>query len=430
VVDMSSISFDHLSKWIERHEREPELVAKEKLDRIIRITELKTPDRVPLLAPSGDFMLNQTGLTWYDLSYELTDKVKKAVSKFALEYPGDFAIFFVPYLLEGFILAAAFSDFPDFSNSIRFISGLLHDVLRDKWSRWPGRELRVDQHPQFIGGEFMKPEEYSKLVEDPVGFIHGTILQRACSGLGSPGTPQWNGAWIRAGFAVQRAMGFMMETLMQLKGYPATPLTNAYVPADIIGDFLRHPTGAILDIRRHPDEFKAACDALLEPVLKVATAIPPIPPLTMFFIPLHLNEMLPPKLYNEFYWPYLKKIIETLVGKGYKGFVFFEGDHTPHVDTLLELPKGWGIAWFERPRDFVKSVWGKLKGHTTVAGGISPMLFYQSPEKVEEYVKNLLHEIKPEGGFMIAPGVSELPKDANPASVKAFINAVLKYGVY
>ncbi|MEM4542178.1 MAG: uroporphyrinogen decarboxylase family protein, partial [Desulfurococcaceae archaeon] len=102
----------------------------------------------------------------------------------------------------------------------------------------------------------------------------------------------------------------------------------------------------------------------------------------------------------------------------------------PHVDTILELPKGWGIAWFERPRDFVKNVWDKLKGHTAVAGGIPPSLFYQSPEKVEEYVKNILQKIKPEGGFMIAPGVAELPADVNPASVKAYINAVLKYGSY
>ncbi|MEM0002168.1 MAG: uroporphyrinogen decarboxylase family protein [Desulfurococcaceae archaeon] len=427
---MSYSSFELLSKWIERHEKEPDVVAKEKLDRIIKITELKAPDRIPLLAPGGDFMLAQSGITWYDLSYELTGKVKNAVSKFALEYPGDFAIFFVPYLLEGFALAAAFSDFPDFSNSIRFLSGPLHDVLKDKWSRWPGRELRENQHPQFIGGEFMKPEEYRKLIDNPVEFMHNTILPRACPGLGTPGTPQWNGTLVRAGIAVQKTMSFMMEVLTQLKGYASFPLTNAYVPADIIGDFFRHPTGAMLDIRRFPEDFKAASEVLVDLIIKVATAIPPIPPLTMFFIPLHLNEMLPPKLYNEFYWPYLKKIIETLVAKGYKGFVFFEGDHSPHVDTILELPKGWGIAWFERPKNFVKNVWDKLKGHTTVAGGVSPALFYQSPDKVEEYVKNLLNEIKPEGGFMIAPGVSELPADVNPASVKAFINAVLKYGVY
>lgn len=84
-------------------------------------------------------------------------------------------------------------------------------------------------------------------------------------------------------------------------GYVSLPMTNAYTPADIIGDFLRHPTGAMLDMRRYPDDFKAACEVLIDPIIKVATAIPPLSPTTLFFIPLHLNEMLPPKMYNEFY---------------------------------------------------------------------------------------------------------------------------------
>ncbi|AFL66692.1 MAG: hypothetical protein QXP97_01480 [Desulfurococcus sp.] len=44
------------------------------------------------------------------------------------------------------------------------------------------------------------------------------------------------------------------------------------------------------------------------------------------------------------------------------------------------------------------------------------------------YVKNPLGGGKPEGEFMMMPGVSVLLSDANPASVKAYINAVLKCG--
>lgn len=431
---VTSGSFEHLSKWVERHEREPEVVAKEKLDRLIKVIELKTPDRVPIGGATGDFMVAQTGITWYELSYELTVKVKNAFLKFILEYPSDFVdfvSFHVPYVLNEFVLAAAFSDFPEFSSNITSITGPLHDLLKDKWTRWPGRELAEDVHPQFVGGEFMKPGEYRKLIEDPVGFLHGTILPRACLGLGSPGTPRWSGTWIRIGLAIRKVMDFTAEVSRQIKGYPPPLIGSlAEVPTDFIGDFLRHPTGAMLDMRKYSEDFKAACDALLEPILKVAMAASPKPPMKMLLVPLHLNEMLPPKLYNELYWPYLKRVIETALAKGYKGFVMFEGDHTPHVDTILELPKGWGIGYFEKPRNFIKGVWEKLKGHTIVAGGIPISLFYQPPDKVDEYVKNLLHEIKPEGGFMIMPGIFELPADANPASVKAYINAVLKYGTY
>uniref|UniRef100_A0A7C2VBF9 Uroporphyrinogen decarboxylase (URO-D) domain-containing protein n=1 Tax=Ignisphaera aggregans TaxID=334771 RepID=A0A7C2VBF9_9CREN len=428
---MFKLRKDPIDEWIEMHEKEPDVVAKEKVERFLKAAELKVPDRVPIGGVGSDFLCKYTGITWYDISYNF-DKIPPAVLKFVHDFPSDFGIIFAPYMLEGFIFALAFADFPDFSGLIRFLTGPLHDVLKDKWSRWPGREIREDMHPQFIGGEFMKPEEYKKLVENPVEFVHSTILPRTCPALGTPGTSQWNGTWIRAGMALQRVLNFLISLGGQLAkaGVASYALTNAYAPADVIGDFLRHPTGAMLDMRRHPDDFKAACDALVEPILKVATSVPPTPPATFFFIPLHLNEMLPPKLYSEFYWPHLKKIIETLVGKGYKGFIFFEGDHSPHVDLMLELPKGWGVAWFERPRDFLK-VWEKLKGHTCVMGGISPALLSGgTPEKIDEYVKNLLNQIKPEGGFVISPGVNELPKDTPPENVRAYINAVLKYGVY
>lgn len=418
--------------WIERHEREPDVEAKEKADRFLKAVELKVPDRVPVAGVGGDFLCAYTGITWHELSYSLTDKVKGAALKFVHDFPSDWGIVFVPMMLEGFALALAFADFPDFSNTIRFLTGPVHDILKDRWSRWPGRELREDMHPQFPGGEYMKPEEYKQFIENPVEFMHSVILPRVCEGLGKPGSAQWNGAWVRVGMAMQRIGAFQMDvfTAIAKAGNPLFPMTNAYTPADVIGDFLRHPTGAMLDMRRHPEEFKAACEALVEPILKVATAIPPAPPLTFFFIPLHLNEMLPPKLYNEFYWPYLKKIIETLVDKGYKGFVFFEGDHLPHVDTILELPRGWGIAWFERPRDFIK-VWEKLKGHTTVMGGVPVSLVAGgTPDKIDEHIKNLLSRIKPEGGFILSLGINELPAETPPANVRAYINAVLKYGVY
>jgi len=421
-----------IDEWIKRHEKEPDVVAKEKVERILKAVELKVPDRVPIAPPAGDFQCAYTGITWYDLSYNL-EKISPSVLKFLHDFPGDFNFVLAPYMLEGFVLAVAFADFPDFSNLIRFMVGPVHDILKDKWTRWPGRELPEDYHPQFIGGEFMKPEEYKKLIENPVEFIHNTILPRVSPGLGTPGSSQWNGAWTRIGMVLQKIYNQFLVDLggkAAAAGNPLFPITNAYAPADVIGDFLRHPTGAMLDIRRHPDDFKAATEVLIEPIIKVGTAIPPTPPITFNFIPLHLNEMLPPKQYNEFYWPGLKKVIETIVSKGYKGFVIFEGDHLPHVDTLLELPKGWGIGWFERPKDFLK-VWETLKGHTTVMGGVPvPLLTGGTPEKIDEYIKNLLNKIKPEGGFILAASIGELPKSTPPENVRAFINAALKYGVY
>jgi uroporphyrinogen-III decarboxylase len=98
---------------------------------------------------------------------------------------------------------------------------------------------------------------------------------------------------------------------------------------------------------------------------------------------------------------------------------------------LLELPKGWGVAWFERPRDFLK-VWEKLKRHTIVIGGVLPALIAGGkPKKIDEYIKNLLKQIKPEGGYILSLSVNELPKDTPLLeNIRAYINTTLKYGVY
>lgn len=137
--------------WIERHEKEPDVVAKEKFDRFLKAVELKVPDRVPVAGIGGDFLCHYTGLTWYELSYEL-EKIPSAVFKFVHDFPSDWGIVFAPMMLEGFILGLAFADFPDFSNTIRFLTGPIHDILKDKWSQWPGREIKEDMHPQFREG--------------------------------------------------------------------------------------------------------------------------------------------------------------------------------------------------------------------------------------------------------------------------------------
>lgn len=79
---------------------------------------------------------------------------------------------------------------------------------------------------------------------------------------------------------------------------------------------------------------------MIEPILKITLALKHLDA-KYTFIPLHLNEMLSVRLYNEFYRPYLKKLIVELYNNNMKSFIPFEGDHTPHLETIIELPKGW-----------------------------------------------------------------------------------------
>ena len=68
--------------------------------------------------------------------------------------------------------------------------------------------------------------------------------------------------------------------------------------------------------------------------------------------------------------------------------------------------------------------------HSCIVGGPPSSLFIGgTPAKVEEYVRDLLEDVKPGGGFMLSPAVS-IPGNARPENVRALLRAVEKHGVY
>ncbi len=419
------MSREPVDELIERQRKEPEAVYKERAEIFEDAVNLKTPARTPVaLFTCGHFFSK-----WFKPSVIYFDygKIKDASLKLIESFPVDFSV--MAPAAEGFIFSVAFADAPEIAPTIRFLTGPMHDIVKDKYTRWPGRELPEHLPFQFIGGEYVEPEEYRQLIEGPIDFVNSVVLPRACENLSKPGSALYVKSIARFAFEGSKFTSSLVDinaALAKNYGLPPFPATFAYAPLDFIGDFLRHPTGVMLDIRRHPDLVKQAAEALVEPIVKVGLALKPLGA-KYAFIPLHLNEMLPPKLYNEFYWPALKEVILELYKSDIKSFVFFEGDHMPHVDTILELPKGWGIAYFERPKDFIK-VYEKLRGHSCVMGGIPVSLLHSgTPKKIDEYVKKLLKATAPNEGLILAPGVAEITPETPDANLKALINAALKY---
>jgi uroporphyrinogen-III decarboxylase len=235
----------------------------------------------------------------------------------------------------------------------------------------------------------------------------------------------------RLGIEVSRFAEFIRATSAELVelGYPDLILGGPYVPLDVIGDFLRDIKGILLDIYRYPDKVKQACSTLLKLVFKFVSSYKPSEP-KLLFTPLHLNSYLSPKLYNEFYWPYLKEIIIEVNKQGMKPLVFFEGSHDAHLETILELPKGWGIAYFEQTD--VRKAKNILAGHTCIMGGIPvSLLIGGTPNKIEEYIKKLMVEVKPGGGFIVATDTMlGLTSQTPIENIKAMLAAVEKYGKY
>ncbi|MEM2432731.1 MAG: uroporphyrinogen decarboxylase family protein [Candidatus Bathyarchaeia archaeon] len=420
-----------------------ERLFRERKERLESVYLNKMPDRVPFsFIPSLSWVARYTGFSNADLCFN-----SEAMSKANMKLLSDFNVDGIdtPILagaaLDLSLMTLAFMDYPDMATSLSMLTGPMHDILRDRYTKWPGRELPENSEPQFIGGKFMEAEEYNKLAENPIGFLNEVVLPRVFESLSKPGSSRANATWIRLGMELQRRQEWLLRrsNLLSSYGWPTFPTTFGVKPLDYISDHLRHPTNLMIDLYRRPDEVLRATEVITELTIKLLREI--IPPLVrtaqdtfktkvvIVAYPLHLNSMLSPKMYNEFYWPSLKRVLIETINLGAIPSVFFEGDHTPHLETILELPKGKVYGMFEKTD--LRVVRKVLGNHIIIGGGIPTSIFaYGSREKVFEEVCNLLRDVKEPGGFIFTGTGAPLPPETRVENIWAAVEAVKRCGIY
>jgi len=400
---------------------------RERKERLSQAYALKEPDRVPLSSSYSYFAARYGGCT---IQEALTDyeKLRKAVVKTSVDFGFDTAgggggIYSLPLVL------AMMRDYDG------IVPGMINipfqKALGMKYGRFPGLEMQKDTPPQFIGEEYMKVSEYDELIGDPHGFIANKIIPRSFTELEDLNSPRAMSALIKYGEESERYRAGMKKMGEELRGYgfPSFGGGFSYAPMDLIGDYMRDIKNVLFDTFRVPDKVKQAAEALKEVIIELGKVNAKLAPKgSHAFIPLHLNEYFSPKQYHEFYWPTLKEVIEELIKLGFVPSIFYEGYHDAHLESILELPKGKTIAKFEKTD--LKKAKEVIGDHACIIGGPPASLFLSgTPAKIDEYVKDLMEDVKEGGGFVLAPGVN-IPEEANPANVKALMAAVEKHGVY
>ena len=413
-------------------------IYREKLARLETVIAGKEPDRVPVTAMVDLFHGRYAGYSAQEIFFDY-GKNHDAAMKTAKDF--DFDSLLVLNGLEGMNMVLTFmKNNPPLASGARFMTGPFHQILKDVYTKWPGVELDASAHPQFVGKEIMKQEEYGQFIADPSGFLNRVALPRMCPALADPGSPAANAAMLAYGAELSKSGAAQMGVIGGLgqMGIPTFPTAWSYAPLDVMSDFLRDIRNIVLDIYRKPDLVKQATAALVDPLVESARLSGTVPPevkkalgtnVVECFFPLHLNEYLNPKLYNEFYWPSLKKVLLEVIKMGQTPYILVEGRHDAHLETFLELPKGKIIAVFDKtdPRK-VREV---LDDHVIlVSGPPNSLLIGGTPQKVDDYMKSMLDDCK-QGGMMIYPGADGgISGEAKPENVKALIDAVKKYGTY
>lgn len=424
-----------------------EEIRRERAERFkVVAIDIGRPDRVLYWTFTSYFAARYSGITYHEFDFDY-NKNLSALVRVAKDFDfdilmtlgGGVGIIFPPIFIE--------EHFDLFPQMFMFF-GTFHDILGDKYTKWAGRELSINTPSQiaYIDMPYMKDDEYDEFSKDPIKFMIEKLIPRAYRNLEKPASPKYYATLVRLGMELVKLQPYMVKIIEEFRniGYPQIPsfMAFAWNPLDFIADTLRGHTYTMVDLYRRPEKIMNAINAIVELELKTIRLAKELwdktwpsikhlfdveTPLT--FIPLHLNEMLPPKLFEKFYWEPFKPIIRELVNAGSQVFIFYEGDFTPFLEYILELPKGKTIAWFERAD--IRKAREILGTHAAIMGGISASHFiHGTPEKVYDEVCRLLNDVKEPGGFIYSGTGIAIPNESKPENVRASIEAVKKCGSY
>ena len=333
------------------------------------------------------------------------------------------------------------------------------EALGSKQIRWPGGDLPDDVQFQWVEDEYLKADEYDAFLADPTRFTLHTLWPRLASAFGVLGElplpPIW---WVNTMYfplawgALLGAppMTAMFEALAEMSrdagafmaafgafmgqmagmGYPVAFVGVTKVPFDTVSDDYRGLRGSTLDLYRQPDKLQALMGMLTPMVIGQAIGAAKGSGNPRVFIPLHRGAagFLNDEQFAKYYWPGLKAVIFALLEAGVTPCPFFEGDYTPRLKYLAELPPGVVAAHFDRTdRKKFKEMcghnlcfWGDVPGSLMVTG---------TPGEVKDYVKELIEDFGDTGG-LIVDGANSITGEAKPENVMALREAVDEYGVF
>ncbi|MBI5606033.1 MAG: hypothetical protein HY879_22090 [Deltaproteobacteria bacterium] len=337
------------------------------------------------------------------------------------------------------------------------------EILGVTQLKWPGSGLSDDQPFQWVEGETMMQHEYDEALADPNGYAVKKLWPRVARALAPLSAmtqmpappllflsnaytlPVFLGEMLSAPPMVEilkkaldlaethalfktQVMNYVME--MMKSGYPVPFRAMVICAFDMVSDILRGMKGSMLDMYRTPEKLLALIEGLVPVTISMATMTAGQPGPKGIFIPMHRGAagFMSDKQFAKFYWPGFKALINGIIETGLTPIPLFEGDYTPRLEYLQELPARKVMGHFDIV-DRKKAK--KLLGNTMVFWGNVPasLLCTGTPQKVQDDVKELIDIFGDNGGLIIDCSMG-IPDEAKPENVQALSDAVHEFGVY
>jgi hypothetical protein len=327
-----------------------------------------------------------------------------------------------------------------------------YSILGAKHYKWPGGDLLDNMTFQFVEKEYLLADEYDQFLANPNDFTMRVLWPRMTDGLkpladmpplysmgpdpiflGSTFAYAENLAVLatlkKLGEATQASMQAEADYVAEVEelGYPISYGANFTPPFDIVADFLRGLRGTMLDMFRVPDKLMAAVDLYIEPQIKAAIEWAEMVGNPRVFFWLHKGAagFMSDEHFERFYWPSIRKVVLALVDAGLKPILHAQGDYTPRLPYLAELPRGKVPIHYDRvDRQQALNImgdrqcfWGNVSSALLVTGTI---------KQVRDDVKELIDMFGPKGGLIVDGNVG-IPDEAKPENIHAMVEAGREY---
>jgi len=337
------------------------------------------------------------------------------------------------------------------------------EILGIKQVKWPGGALSDNQPFQWVEGEYMMQDEYDEVLADPNGFAVKKLWPRISdtlaplSGIAQMDLPPliylsnaYTLPMLLGGIVSQPSMVELLKKALELAeayegnkaltmpytremmelGFPLLFLAITFPAFDWISDALRGMRGTMLDMYQVPDK--------LLKLIKMFTPLTIGQSIDMAkqtgnngaFIPMHRGAggFMSDEQFAKFYWPCLRDLFLGLIDAGLTPIPLFEGDYTPRLEYLKELPRGKIMGHFDRidrkkAKEAIGDVmvfWGNVPSGLMCAG---------TPEQVKDDVKELIDTFGDNGGLII-DSTQGIPDESKVENVDALTEAVHEFGAY
>jgi uroporphyrinogen-III decarboxylase len=410
---------------------EAERAYERRVTRFIKAIKLEEPDRVPVMLPAGFFPAYYAGGTLRTAMYDY-DELKRAWLKFFNDFEMD------TFGGPGFV-------FP----------GKVLDSIEYKLHLWPGHGLagHISSY-QFIEGEYMKPEEYDAFIRDPADFLLRTYLPRSNGAFAGfrklgPLTPfigipvfyitQFGDPEIRAAVQAlldagqecakwQEAVAEVSQVMLEA-GVPSIWGGLCGAPFDLMGDMMRGTKGILTDMYRRPDKLLEAMERLTPIIIDEAVGLANASDCPVILMPLHKGTggFMSNEQFETFYWPTFKAVMMGLIDEGLVPLPFAEGDYTPRLEIIKDMPRGT-VIWYFEEMDMARAK-EVLGDNACIAGNLPVSLLYTgTPQEVKEGCRELIEICAPGGGYILT--ASAEMNQGNPDNLRAMMEAAKEYGVY